>query len=254
VDGYIVEVPLSPDEVEELRERKEREYQLKAEWEEEERRTFREAYRKTKATCGNFAEKDDHEVLSSAELGDARGIGEGPDGSLPTPTVGEIKSFKSDVSNPIDPYDHDDSFVTPSPSNLTSTEPPEPARKSISIWQPLSPSASAVSPSPIIDMNTEDFVMLRRRKSPLHSDDILDSLPPAATTSTPKPKGKATAKTKPKGATKGKGRGKSKPPTTTETTKPGERSTGNRWVRFLDVGLSCPSDESADELAFCKPR
>ena len=28
---------------------------------------------------------------------------------------------------------------------------------------------------------------------------------------------------------------------------------GGKWVRFLDVAISCPSDESDDELAFCKP-
>lgn len=28
---------------------------------------------------------------------------------------------------------------------------------------------------------------------------------------------------------------------------------GRKWVRFLDVGISCPEDESDDELAFCKP-
>jgi hypothetical protein len=31
------------------------------------------------------------------------------------------------------------------------------------------------------------------------------------------------------------------------------RGTGNRWVRFLDVALTVPSDESDDELDFCKP-
>jgi hypothetical protein len=27
---------------------------------------------------------------------------------------------------------------------------------------------------------------------------------------------------------------------------------GGKWVRFLDVGITCPSDES-DELSICKP-
>lgn len=30
--------------------------------------------------------------------------------------------------------------------------------------------------------------------------------------------------------------------------------TVNRWVRFLDVALTVPSDESDDELNFCKPK
>lgn len=32
-----------------------------------------------------------------------------------------------------------------------------------------------------------------------------------------------------------------------------EAGKGNRWVRFLDVALTVPSDESDDELDFCKP-
>ena len=30
-------------------------------------------------------------------------------------------------------------------------------------------------------------------------------------------------------------------------------SQGNKWIKFMDFELSCPSDESDDELAFCKP-
>lgn len=47
-----------------------------------------------------------------------------------------------------------------------------------------------------------------------------------------------------------------KPPQRASTLKKvGEKGKGkpNKWVRFLDVGISCPSDESEDELAFCKP-
>ena len=35
--------------------------------------------------------------------------------------------------------------------------------------------------------------------------------------------------------------------------KRGTSGEGNKWVMFLDVALTCPSDESDDELAFCKP-
>jgi hypothetical protein len=33
----------------------------------------------------------------------------------------------------------------------------------------------------------------------------------------------------------------------------GSTSQGNKWVKFMDFALTCPSDESDDELAFCKP-
>jgi hypothetical protein len=86
-------------------------------------------------------------------------------------------------------------------------------------------------------MNTEDFVMLRRKKGSLvdlDEPDILHHRPE------PKP-------SKPKLETKGKH--SKKKVQTSENTK----GQGNKWVKFLDVALTCPSDESDDELTFCKP-
>jgi hypothetical protein len=103
------------------------------------------------------------------------------------------------------------------------------ARKSSNFWNdasyPTEPFHMA-SPSPATDMRTEDFVMFRRKGGNLIEEDILEHRP------------LTESKTMDK---KNCGYGSS------------QNNKGKKWVRFLDVGISCPSDESDDELAFCKP-
>jgi hypothetical protein len=129
--------------------------------------------------------------------------------------------------------------MTPSQPEINQ-EPPA-VRKPFNFWN--SPSRTVepfyiASPSPPTDMRTEDFVMLRRKRGNFMDDedaDILEHLDPPVT--------KGKAKSKETAASK------KDPPEIRESAK----NKGKKWVRFLDVGISCLSDESDDELAFCKP-
>jgi hypothetical protein len=95
------------------------------------------------------------------------------------------------------------------------------------------------SPSPSTDIITSDFVMLRRRKTPLANFDEPDFLQHSSQEI-------SEEKAEVKGRAKGK-RTKRKPKVLNGSGQ------GNKWVKFLDVALECPSDESDDELSFCKP-
>jgi hypothetical protein len=113
-------------------------------------------------------------------------------------------------------------------------------------------------------MNTEDFVMFRRSKEDESMDDRHGT---PVTESRDILRGYRSAQTGGRGDkgmedvggtdrnVKGKGMGGG----TVDgdkgrgDTKMTEARKGNRWVRFLDVALTVPSDESDDELNFCKP-
>lgn len=100
-------------------------------------------------------------------------------------------------------------------------------------------------------MRMEDFVMLRRKREVFTDDDPLEPAPqpPAQPGGTKTRSGGVRAKKKvlPMETEMGDVRvegviaagGKKK-------------GSGEKWVRFLDVAITCPSDES-DELSICKP-
>lgn len=146
-------------------------------------------------------------------------------------------------------------YHTPSQPDDQQSQGPPAVRKPFTYWN--SPSRAveplyAASPSPATDMGTEDFVMLRRKRGVLTGDEESDIIEhrPIEDNDTANLK-----HDKPNPWTKSK-KGANKPPQRASTLKKdGEKGNGkpNKWVRFLDVGISCPSDESEDELAFCKP-
>ena len=111
-------------------------------------------------------------------------------------------------------------------------------------------------------MNTEDFVMLRRYKGDTSSNER---------PGTPLTKSRDNLTGHRGGRSRGVGhrnlggqeRGGSSVHRNTDTgienkgmedgeIEMGTRN-GNRWVRFLDVAVTAPSDDSDDELDFCKP-
>src|SRR5436305_9956354 len=120
-------------------------------------------------------------------------------------------------------------YITP--SQRTNIPPPSPpaVRKPIITFNPAH--LAPFSPSPSTDIGTEDFVVLRRKKGTKIEHEEHELLEH-------KPKTKKGAM-KVKGTNGAGGR------------KKGEKGNKEKWVRFLDVGISCPSDES-DELAFAK--
>jgi hypothetical protein len=129
-------------------------------------------------------------------------------------------------------------YITPSQPETHMRTPPLVERKPFQYWK--SPSEVmvpflSVSPSPAIDMIQEDFVMSRRKISDLIEDDN-DIIEPPDT----KPQGKKKGKTQISGKQSNK-RGNKQ----TSMTKKGE----SKWVRFLDVAVTCASGESDDELA-----
>jgi hypothetical protein len=88
-------------------------------------------------------------------------------------------------------------------------------------------------------MPTEDFVMLRRKRE-VFTDEDLDPMPHASAT---------------RGRVRGRGRKSRKDGAAAEESRRvgvQRGGKGGKWVRFLDVGITCPSDES-DELSICKP-
>lgn len=139
-----------------------------------------------------------------------------------TPSTDSIHSITASSTN----------YITPlqlGVVNQSAPPPPPPViRKAINFWNTPEPFYND-SPSPAADMRTDDFVMLRRKKGTLIDEiDILEHRPATSTESKEQKKN--------------------------VTGRVGEKmNKGKKWVRFLDVGISCPSDESDDELAFCKP-
>jgi hypothetical protein len=145
-----------------------------------------------------------------------------------------------------------DTALTPEPShplgtgfpeNLTAIqtdleinrEPPQ-VRRPLSLWKDLSGITEPVdvsSPTPANELAIEDFVMRRPRKESYsdNGDDMLRHNP---------------SQTSPR-QVKSSGTDKS-------TSNEAVTNKGNKWVKFLDIGISCDSDESDDELAFCKPQ
>jgi len=109
----------------------------------------------------------------------------------------------------------------------------------------------AASPSPVTDMRTEDFVILRRKRGVLTEtggSDIIEHRS-IEDKSTVNPKlSRPNPWTMPKKPVRKSAEGNA-----TKKDMDKGKAKGNKWVRFLDVGISCPSDESDDELAFCKP-
>lgn len=132
--------------------------------------------------------------------------------------------------------------MTPSRGVSQDIQSPPAVRKPFGFWK--SPSREVepfyiASPCPATSMNYEDFVMQRRKRdTPIeegllehHSSDI-----------------KAGA-----GNEKAKLANIALKEDNSNSEDKGRKRVGNKWIRFLDVGISCPSDESDDELAFCKP-
>jgi hypothetical protein len=88
------------------------------------------------------------------------------------------------------------------------------------------------SPSPN-DTNLEDFVMFRRKAETNPDESDICPLPPAQTQLV---KEAQITRRETRSSIRKKGKQKE-----------------SRWVRFLDVALTCPSDESDDELLFLPP-
>ena len=95
--------------------------------------------------------------------------------------------------------------------------------------------------SPVADVNVDDFVMYRRQRQTYaclgeEGRDTIDYR--ESTVQHPVKQTNSDYSQKQK---------------VTEGEKERNRKPGKKWVRFLDVGISCASDEADDELAFCKP-
>jgi hypothetical protein len=145
-------------------------------------------------------------------------------------------------------------YITPSQPEDQQTQGPPAVRKPFNFWNSRSEAVEpdyVASPSPTTDMRTEDFVMLRRKRGVLtesEESDIIEHRRIEDKTEANPKSSQPNPWTKPK-------KGAKKPAEETATKKDTEKGKVkvNKWVRFLDVGISCPSDESDDELAFCKP-
>ena len=117
------------------------------------------------------------------------------------------------------------------------------------------------SSPPTTDMDTEDFVMFRRTKE---GDKATERSGTPTSQSRDIVKGaRGQDRGRGKKGTEGRGAGRAVKSeargsgTGVREVVRGGTATGatkeNRWVRFLDVALTVPSDESDDELDFCKP-
>jgi len=117
------------------------------------------------------------------------------------------------------------------------------------------------SSPPTTDMDTEDFVMFRRTKE---GDKATERSGTPTSQSRDIVKGaRGQNRGRGKKGTEGRGAGRAVKSeargsgTGGREVARGRTATGatkeNRWVRFLDVALTVPSDESDDELDFCKP-
>jgi len=99
-------------------------------------------------------------------------------------------------------------------------------------------------------MRTEDFVMLRRKREIFTDEDDLEPAPPQLTTVRRGVKAKKCAGSRMRDR---KMKGKDKAARGDQESEVDKKKSGSeKWVRFLDVAISCPSDES-DELSICKP-
>jgi len=97
------------------------------------------------------------------------------------------------------------------------------------------------SPTAAADPGIDDFVLFRRKR-----ESAVDEKPEPAAVK-PSDSQCQSPKAKPKRRSSRKAAAK-------KSTVENEEITGNeKWVRFLDVAISCPSDASEDELLFLKP-
>jgi len=134
-------------------------------------------------------------------------------------------------------------YLTPSQGRPQDIQSPPAVRKPFGFWK--SPSREVgpfyiASPCPATSMNYEDFVMQRRKRETPIEEGLLEHHYSEIKAGAVNQKAKSTNIA-------------SKEDNNTNSTDEGRKQIGNKWVRFLDVGISCPSDESDDELAFCKP-
>lgn len=83
-----------------------------------------------------------------------------------------------------------------------------------------------------------------RRKREVFTDEDLEPLPQAFAR-----RGRGRARGRARGRESGKDGATAEESGGVGTQRGGR---GGKWVRFLDVGITCPSDES-DELSICKP-
>jgi hypothetical protein len=97
-------------------------------------------------------------------------------------------------------------------------------------------------PSPSPNRPADDFIFQRRESNTktAHKDVEQDQSHNEVTAATSQKKGK------------GKG-SKEKSNRQSKVKEKESMSQGNKWIKFMDFALTCPSDESDDELAFCKP-
>ena len=142
------------------------------------------------------------------------------------------------------------------------TRAPPQVRKQFQFWtssNPNEPHIASPSPSPRTGMNTEDFVMFRRGKESNNPHE--KERTPIATSkhflrgeSDTRSRGVREVKEMGNRDAKEKNRERRlEERRVDEGDKTVRNGTVNRWVRFLDVALTVPSDESDDELDFCKP-
>ena len=97
------------------------------------------------------------------------------------------------------------------------------------------------SPTAAVDPGIEDFVLFRRKRESAVDEKLEPAAVKPSDTQCESPKAKPKRRSTRKAAAK-------------KSTVEKEETTGNeKWVRFLDVGISCPSDASEDELLFLKP-
>src|SRR5271170_1222260 len=128
-------------------------------------------------------------------------------------------------------------YITPSQPEDQQTQGPPALRKPFNFWNNHSGAVEAhyvASPSPATDMRTEDFLVLRRKRSVLtesEKSDIIEHRPiEDKTKANPKPS-QPNPWTKPK-------RAAMKPAERNASKKDTEKGKAkvNKWVRFLDVG------------------
>ena len=154
--------------------------------------------------------------------------------------------------------------MTPSQSDdPTINKGPPGIRRQVSFWNsPSSRSTQPIyiaSPCPATDMRTEDFVMLRRKREiSTDEDDLEPARPQPIVRRGGKEKTRVGSRVKDR---RTKGKEKAAQGDQGKELESGhqvvaavekKKSGSGKWVRFLDVALTCPSDES-DELSICKP-
>lgn len=95
------------------------------------------------------------------------------------------------------------------------------------------------SPTPATDMSTDDFVFQRQKVSIATVNRDIEQEKSREDLNGNLQRGKQKGK---------KGKNSRRTEVKHETSVTEE----NKWVKFMDFALTCPSDESDDELAFCK--